>query len=550
MERKDSLNKYLQQAIRDNWGHQSLSDIGGLDLSYTDVALRIAKMHLIYNRIGIKPGDKIAIVGKNGALWATSFLSIVTYGAVAVPLLHDFTPESIMNLLAHSDARVVFADVAIWKHLDMDRLTGVESVVSLADYEILFSRNDALNEMRNRVNVIFGERYPAEFTKADVEYYDAAPDDVAVINYTSGSTGSPKGVMLTHRALWSNLQYCIDGLDFLKPGDGAVCMLPLAHMFGLMVDLIHCFTKGCCIHFITRPPTAAVVLSAFAQVRPKLIVTVPLVIEKIIRAKVFPQLKKPALRIGLMVPVIKDKIRKKILKSIIDAFGGQMRELIIGGASLSGEVEKFLRSIHFPYTVGYGMTECGPLVAYAQWDIQRPRSCGKTVDRMEVRVESTDPANVAGVLWVRGDNVMKGYYKNPEATEAVFDGEWMSTGDVCTVDSDGYIYIRGRAKTMILGPSGQNIYPEEIEQELNALPYVAESLVVQRGNKLVALIYPNHEDPVFKTMDADKIKTAMDANLKVLNTRVPSHAKVSGYEMMDKEFEKTPKKSIKRFLYK
>lgn len=548
MERKDSLNQYLQQAIRDNWGHQSLCDIGGLDLSYTDVALRIAKLHLIYDKIGIKPGDKIAIAGKNGALWATSFLSIVTYGAVAVPLLHDFTPDNIMSLLDHCDARLVFVDTAIWKHIDSERIPRLESAVSLADYRILFSRNDGLDEIRNRVNIIFGERYPAEFTKDDIVYYEANPDDIAVINYTSGSTGNPKGVMLSHRAMWSNLQYCIDGLDFLKPGDGAVCMLPLAHMFGLMVDLIHCFTKGCCIHFITRAPTAGVVLSAFNEVRPKLIVTVPLVIEKIIRAKVFPVVRKPVMRIGLLLPFIKTKIHNRIRKSIIDAFGGNMRELIVGGASLSGEVERFLRSIRFPYTVGYGMTECGPLVAYAQWDIQRPRSCGKIVDRMEGRIDSADPVNDPGVLWVKGDNVMQGYYKNPEATAAVFDGEWMSTGDVCTIDRDGYLYIRGRAKTMILGPSGQNIYPEEIEQILNTMPHVAESLVVSRGNKLVALIYP--DDEAIKNMTEEQLKSVLDADVKNLNTKVPSHAKIAEYEIMPQEFEKTPKRSIKRFLYK
>ncbi len=419
----------------------------------------------------------------------------------------------------------------------------------ISDYSQLMSRSDRLSEARHNLNRLFGEKYPDRFTAEDVRYFTPKSDELAVINYTSGSTGFSKGVMLSYGNLWSNLQYTIDGLDFLHPGDGIVCMLPLAHMFGLMVEMLHPFVKGCHLSFITRTPSPHVLLDAFSKVRPKLVVAVPLIIEKIIRAQVFPKLNKPMMKLLLHTPVVKTKILEKVRKALIDVFGGKVLEVIIGGAGLNHEVEAFLRRINFPYTVGYGMTECGPLVAYAKWNIQRQGSCGRTVDRMHTRIDSPDPVNTPGVLWVKGDNVMQGYYKNPEATETVFADGWMNTGDICQIDSDGYIYIRGRDKNMILGPSGQNIYPEEIETKLNALPYVNESIVVERDGKLIALIHPDFDTAKRQNITDEALKKIMKENLTALNQQLPAYSRVADFEIRDEEFEKTPKRSIKRYLY-
>lgn len=549
MEKSDSLNLYIQNAIRDNWDRLSLSDFDGISLQFRDVARKIEKLHILYDKTGIKPDDKIAVCGRNSAHWAVAFLSIVTYGAVAVPILSDFNAESIQNLVNHSEAKILFTDRHIRETLDPDKMPQLHSVFDLFNYSLLYCNDKALKEARFHLNLLFGEKYPERFTPEDFKVRQTSPSDLAVINYTSGSTGTPKGVMLSHRAMWSNLQYCIDGLTFLKPGDGVVCMLPLAHMFGLMVDLLHCFVKGCHINFITRLPSPRVILGAMAQVKPKLVVAVPLVIEKIIRNNVFPKLQSNSMRLALSLPWVKDIVHKKIRQSIIDAFGGNLMELIVGGASPSREVEDFMRKIGFPFTVGYGMTECAPLICYAQWDIQRLQSCGKLVDRMQARIDSTDPENIPGELWVKGDNVMDGYFKNPEATNAVFKDGWMSTGDICVRDADGYFYIKGRSKTMILGPSGQNIYPEEIESVLNAMPYVGESLVISDNGKLVVLIYPDPENKDYAEMSPEDKEKAMDENITKLNAQLPAYSKIGSRRMMDKEFEKTPKRSIKRYLY-
>lgn len=549
MEKSDSLNLYIQNSIRDNWDRLSLSDFDGISLQFRDVARKIEKLHILYDKTGIRPGDKIAVCGRNSAHWAVAFLSIVTYGAVAVPILHDFNAESLQNLVNHSEAKILFTDRTIRQSLDPEKMPDLHAVFDLFNYSLLYCSDKALKEARVHLNLLFGEKYPERFTPEDFKVRTTAPSDLAVINYTSGSTGTPKGVMLSHRAMWSNLQYCIDGLTFLNPGDGVVCMLPLAHMFGLMVDLLHCFVKGCHINFITRLPSPRVILGAMAQVRPKLVVAVPLVIEKIIRNNVFPKLQSNTMRIALALPGVKDMVHKKIRQSIIDAFGGNLLELIIGGASPSKEVEEFMRKIGFPFTVGYGMTECAPLICYAQWDIQRMQSCGKLVDRMEARIDSSDPETIPGELWVRGDNVMDGYFKNPEATDAVFKDGWMSTGDICTSDSDGYFYIKGRSKAMILGPSGQNIYPEEIESVLNTMPYVGESLVISDNGKLVALIFADPDNKDYAEMSPQEKDKAMDDNITRLNAKLPAYSKIASRRMMDKEFEKTPKRSIKRYLY-
>ncbi|WP_304476893.1 AMP-binding protein, partial [uncultured Muribaculum sp.] len=488
-----TLNGYLQSSVRKNWEELALTDFNGVSFQYRDIARKVAKLHLLYEQAGVKRGDKIALCGKNSSQWAVAFLSAITYGAVAVPILHEFKADNIHHLVTHSEAKLFYTDDAIWENLDPDSMNGLEGVIRLHDYSIIMSRNKRLTNAREHLNEIFGKRYPERFTPDDVVYYKEKKDELALINYTSGSMGFSKGVMLTYNNLWSNIQFTIDGLTFLNPGDGIVCMLPLAHMYGLIVELLHPLVKGCHVYFLTRMPSPRVILEAFATVRPKLIVTVPLIIEKIVKTKVFPLLDKPLMKLLMHIPVIDDRLLEKIKTQLMSAFGGNVQEIIIGGAALNKDVETFLRRINFPYTVGYGMTECAPLVAYAQWDKQRPGSCGQIVDRMEGRIDSPDPEHIPGELWVRGDNVMKGYYKNKDATDAVMKDGWMNTGDLCTMDSDGFIYIRGRNKNMILGPSGQNIYPEEIEQKLNNMPYVAESLVVDSDGQLAALIYPDLE---------------------------------------------------------
>lgn len=544
-----TLNGYLQSSVRKNWEELALTDFNGVSFQYRDIARKIAKLHLLYEQAGVKRGDKIALCGKNSSQWAVAFLSAITYGAVAVPILHEFKADNIHHLVTHSEAKLLYTDDAIWENLDPDSMNGLEGVIRLHDYSLIMSRNKRLTNAREHLNEIFGKRYPERFTPDDVVYYKEKKDELALINYTSGSMGFSKGVMLTYNNLWSNIQFTIDGLTFLNPGDGIVCMLPLAHMYGLIVELLHPLVKGCHVYFLTRMPSPKVILEAFATVRPKLIVTVPLIIEKIVKTKVFPLLDKPLMKLLMHIPVIDDRLLEKIKTQLMSAFGGNVQEIIIGGAALNKDVETFLRRINFPYTVGYGMTECAPLVAYAQWDKQRPGSCGQIVDRMEGRIDSPDPEHIPGELWVRGDNVMKGYYKNKDATDAVMKDGWMNTGDLCTMDSDGFIYIRGRNKNMILGPSGQNIYPEEIEQKLNNMPYVAESLVVDSDGQLAALIYPDLELATKQGIHTDTLSKIMDDNIAALNKDLPAYSQIRKVKLYNEEFEKTPKRSIKRYLY-
>lgn len=546
----NSLNQYIQNSIRQNWDLLALTDFNGISLQYRDVGRKIAKLQIIYEKAGLKPGDRIAICGRNSAHWCTAFFSMLSYGAVAVPILHDFHPDNIHHLVNHSEAKIFFCDQEIWDTLSADEMTNLKAAFRISDFELLESNDKEIVEAREHLNELFGKKYPNRFTPEDVVFHSEQPEELALINYTSGSTGFSKGVMLPYRSLWSNLQYCIDHLTFLKPGDGVVCMLPLAHMYGLSIDLIHCFTKGCHLNFLTRLPSPAIIMKAFADVKPKLIVAVPLIIEKIIKTRVFPLLEKPLMKLMLMVPFVDDKLLSKIKVKLTDTFGGNLQALIIGGASLNKDVETFLRKIKFPFTVGYGMTECGPLLAYAPWDVQKPQSCGRLVDRMEMRIDSPNPAVTPGVLWVKGMNVMIGYYHNPEATEAVMKDGWMSTGDICTIDDQGYIFIRGRDKNMILGPSGQNIYPEEIEQILNNLPFVSESLIVSNADhQLEALIYPDYELATKEGLSEEQIAEQMEQNLKQLNAELPAYSRVSKITIRKDEFEKTPKRSIKRYLY-
>lgn len=551
MKAQETLNAYIAQSVRENWEREALTDWHGASYQYRDVARKIAKLHILFQETGLSAGDRVALCGRNSAHWAVAALAVITYGAVAVPILHEFKPDTIHHLVNHCGAKLLFVDSNIEENLDRDSMPALEGALQIADFSLIMSRNDALTRAREHLNELFGRRYPERFTKADVVYAEVAPAATVVINYTSGSTGFSKGVMLSENALWSNIQFCIDGLNFLEPGDQMICMLPLAHMFGFMVEMMHTFVKGCHINFLTRTPSPKIIMEAFATLRPKLIVTVPLIIEKIIKTRVFPLLDKPLMKLMLHVPFVDDVLLGKIKTRLTETFGGNLREIIIGGAGLNKDVEDFLRRIKFPFTVGYGMTECGPLISYAPWTEQRPQSCGRVADRMEVRVDSTDPQNKAGVLWVRGANVMQGYFDNKQATDDTFgeDG-WMNTGDICTIDADGYIYIRGRDKNMILGPSGQNIYPEEIEQKLNNMPYVSESLVIDAGGgKLEALIHPDYDLAAKEGISDQQLAEIMQQNIEKLNPELPAYSKVASMKVMTEEFEKTPKRSIKRYLY-
>ncbi|MCM1033139.1 MAG: AMP-binding protein [Odoribacter sp.] len=547
---KESIITIIEESIRQNWEYQALSDLHGASFQYRDVARKIAKLHLLFEKSGVQPGDKIALCGRNCAHWSIGFLAVFTYGAVAVPILHEFKPDNVHHLVTHSDSKLMFVDAAIWENLDPDSLPHIKGAVNIADYSLLMSRSKKLTEARSRLNLLFGEKYPERFTRDDVTYHHPADDnDMAIINYTSGSTGFSKGVVLSYHNIWSNIRFCLDNIPYCKPGDGAICMLPLAHMFGLTIEMLHMLCHGCHVYFLTRTPSPRIIMDAFATVKPKLIITVPLIIEKIIKTRVFPLLDKPLMKVLLKVPFIDDKLLGKIKDKLTDTFGGNLHQLIIGGAGLNTDVETFLRRIKFPFTVGYGMTECAPLISYAPWDKQKPQSCGRIVDRMKAKIDSPDPANVPGTLWVKGDNVMKGYYKNDEATSTTFKDGWMNTGDICQMDSEGYLFIRGRDKSMILGPSGQNIYPEEIEHRINNLPYVSESLVVDRGGKLVALIHPDFESAQKDGLSPTTLEPLIDQAVRQLNSELPAYSQISGIKLFQEEFEKTPKRSIKRYLY-
>jgi long-chain acyl-CoA synthetase len=552
MTQKKDIVHIVQGVIRKCWDSPALTNFNGETLHYKDLGRRIAKMHLLFEHSGVRPGDKVALCGKNSAQWSVAFLSVITYGAVVVPLLHEFKPDNIHHLVNHSDAKLFFVDENIYDNLNTDEMPNVEGVFLMKEFTPALCRNAKLEQVRKRLNEYFGQKYPERFTASDVEYYDVTdPDAVAVINYTSGSTGFSKGVMLSHKAVWSNLQYILDDLPYPYAGESMICMLPMAHMYGLITEMLHGICKGCHLYFLTRVPSPKVLLDAFRTARPRLIITVPLIIEKIIKNKVFPQLNKPMTKLLLHTPVVEKKILEKIRTKLLDTFGGNLDMMVVGGAGLNKEVEDFLLRIKFPITVGYGMTECAPLIGYVEWPDFRPGSCGKPVARMQVKVDSDDPENVPGELLAKGDNVMRGYYKNPEATAAAIDNEgWLHTGDMGTVDSSGYIYIRGRSKTMILGPSGQNIYPEEIEQKLNNMPLVAESLVIDSGEgRLCALIVPDKDAAEAEGLSDADIRKQLDADISELNTKLESYSKISSMRVMAEEFEKTPKHSIKRFLY-
>ena len=544
------INEILENSIRKNWEELALTDFGGISLQYRDIARKIAKLHLLFKHAGINKEEKIALCGKNSTQWAVAFMAAMTYGAVPVPILHEFKPDQIHNLLNHSDSRILFCDFAIYKSIDITTSPEVDAVFNIADYSLLYSKNTDIDYARAHLNELFGKSYPERFTPNDVVYEKPDVNRLAIINYTSGSTGFSKGVMIPYRAISSNIDFGLQKLTFLGPKDNTICMLPMAHMYGLAIELLHPLSKGCHVHFITRVPSPKIVMDAFAATRPRLIITVPLVLEKIIKTKVFPLLEKPYMRLLTTMPLVNDILLTKIKNKLQETFGGQLVEIIIGGAALNADVERFLRRIRFPYTVGYGMTECAPLISYAGHEENRPGSCGKCVSNMEIKVDSDDPEHIPGELLVKGANVMLGYYKNPEETATAIRNGWLHTGDICTVDADGFIYIRGRNKNMILGASGQNIYPEEIEQQLNNMPYVNESIVVERNHRLVALVHPDYDTATQQGIDAEQLMQIMNDNIARLNKELPSYSCVSSLEIHEEEFEKTPKRSIRRFLYK
>ena len=553
MEKIPSFNRCIQQSITDHWDLDALTDYKGATLQYHDVARKIEKLHILFESSGVGRGDKIALCGRNSAHWAVAFLATLTYGAVAVPILHEFTAEQIHHIVNHSEARLLFVGDVVATEIDATQMPHLEGIVYLPDFSLLVSRTDRLTYAREHLNEIFGQRYPKYFRKEHVSYYiDEDPEEMAVLNYTSGTTGFSKGVMLPYRAMWSNSDFANHALGReIHKGDSVISILPMAHMYGMAFEFIFEFLNGCHIFFLTRLPSPAIIAQAFAEIKPRIIIAVPLVIEKIIKRKVFPKIQNNRMRLLMNMPVVRRKVDQRICEQVNHAFGGRFYEIIVGGAAFSQEVEGFLHKIGFPYTVGYGATECGPIICYADHRSFVPGSCGRAALHMQVRVDSPDPANVPGEILCKGPNVMLGYYKNPEATQNAIDAEgWFHTGDLGTIDAEGNVFIRGRSKNMLLGSNGQNIYPEEIEDKLNSLPLVGESLVVQRGDRLVALVHPDEDAARQMGFTTDDLTAIMEQNRQNLNAELPHYCKITAMEMQADEFEKTPKKSIKRFLYK
>lgn len=546
---EESFLKYIEESIRTNWEHPALTDFKGATSSYKDVARKIEKLHLLFEHCGLGKGDRIALCSRNTSNWGIAFLATLSYGAVAVPILNEFKPDTIHHIVNHSEARLLFAGDVVWENLDESAMPNIDGILRMEDYSLRFSRRKQLTDARARLNELFGKKFPERFKPEDVSYPHDNLNELAVINYTSGTTSSSKGVMLPYRSLWTNLKFALSVFG-LTPGEQIVSMLPMAHMYGLAFEFIYEFACGMHIHFLSRTPSPKIIADAFAEVKPDLIITVPLVIEKIIKKKVFPTIEKPHMKFLMNIPIINDKIRESIRQKVMEAFGGKFKELIIGGAALNKEVELFLRSIRFPFTVGYGMTECGPLLTYDGWQTFKPGSCGKAVPRVALRIQSQDPQHIAGEILAKGDCVMTGYLKNPEATAEALDKDgWLHTGDMGIIDSDGYLFIKGRCKNMILSSNGQNIYPEEIEDKLNNMLYVNESIVIERAGKLIALIYPDFDQIHAARLTDEQLAEAMIANLKELNQQLPSFSQISNYNLYNEEFEKTPKRSIKRFLY-
>ena len=549
-----SLNKLIEQSIKDHWNLPALSDYGVQTFMYKDVARIIEKLHIILEASGVEHGDKIAICGRNTARWGIAFLATLSYGAVAVPILHEFHPEQIHDIVNHSDAKLLFVGDQVWPNLDPEKMPHLEGIFSNAgdEYRLLHGRTEKVKYARENLNRLFGERFPMNFRARDINYYEDQPNEMAVLNYTSGTTSNSKGVMIPYRALWSNVDFARDVYHaHVKAGDNVVSILPTAHMYGLAFEFLFEMTCGAHVHFLGKTPSPTVMLRAFSELKPKVVIAVPLLIEKIVRKAIFPKIKAPAIRLALMTPLLRDRIKADIRRRMQESFGDNFFEIIVGGAAMNQDIEIFLKGIGFNYTVGYGATECAPIICYAPWNEYKQGSCGKAVERMEVRIDSNDPQHTPGEILVRGMNVMLGYYKNDEATATTLDSEgWYHTGDLGVMDADGFVFIKGRSKNMLLGANGQNIYPEEIEDKLASLPLVTECVVIQKGEHLYGLVYSDPDEQKTNGIaNADELRHLMEQNRQQLNQIVPAYGRLHEIVIVPEEFEKTPKKSIKRYKY-
>ena len=547
-----SFNSYIENTIKDNWLLDALTDYKSTTLQYHDVARKIEKLHIMMEAAGIQKGDRIAVCGRNSAHWSVAFLATLTYGAVIVPILHEFNAEQIHNIVNHSESRLLFVGDYVAPTIDAAEMPQLEGIFNLPDFSLHTSRNEQLTDARERLNELFGHKFPNAYRQKDIHWHQDTPEELCMINYTSGTTGFSKGVMLPYRALWGNVDFCQKYLGSHMPKfSNTLSILPMAHMYGMTIEFLFPFCSGYHLHFLTRLPSPAIIAEAFKEVKPDVVVAVPLIIEKIIRKRVFPKIQSNVIKILLQMPVVSKKVKERICREVYAAFGGKAYEIIVGGAPLNQEIEQFLKAIDFPITVGYGTTECAPLISYSDYHDFEPGSCGVPLPSMEVKIDSNDPQNVEGEIITRGVNMMMGYYKNEEATRQAIDKDgWYHTGDLATMSADGHIFIRGRLKNMLLGANGQNVYPEEIEDKLNSMPLISESLIVQRGDKLVALIHPDVEEVKEMDLSQEELESAMEQNRQQLNEQLPVYSKLQAFELLEEEFQKTPKKSIKRYLYK
>ncbi len=547
---KENFIQFIGTSINNNWDITAFSDYKGTSYKYSDVAHRIARIHIAFEHGGIKKGDKIALLGKNSAHWTIVYLATISYGAVIVPILPDFKPNDVHHIINHSDSIVLFVADNILETLQTREMVNLKAIFSVNDFSMISAMgDDSLMEKIASIDQLFAQKFPDGLSAENFKLKEISNSDLAVISYTSGTTGFSKGVMLSHNSIISNVVYAHNNMP-LQPGDAIVSFLPLAHSYGCAFEFLFPFTLGCHITFLTKTPSPQIILGAFKEIRPRLVLAVPLIIEKIYKKQLLPALEKPAMKFLLKVPGVNILIYKKIRNKLIDVFGGNFHEVVIGGAALNKDVEVFFNKIRFPFSIGYGMTECGPLISYANWDVTRLGSAGKLVDGMEVKIDSEDPFNVVGEIMVRGENVMLGYYKNEKATSDVLDEDgWLHTGDLGVIDKDNFIYIRGRSKSMLLGPSGQNIYPEEIEAKLNNMNYILESVVIENKGRLVALVYPDHDTAKNDGIEPVQLEAIMENHRKNLNKELPVFMNLSKIRIYPEEFEKTPKKSIKRFLY-
>ena len=545
-----SVNKTFEASFRENWDRPALSNYQGATMHYRDLARRIAKLHIMFEECGLEKGDKVAICSRNQSNWAVSFLATLTYGAVPVPLMHEFKPSNIHHLVNHSEAKVLFVDEVIWENIVESEMPELQAIIQVNYFKLLYAANDRITEARARLNEFFGKKYPMAFTPESINYYEDSADELAIINYTSGTSGFSKGVMIPYRAIASNLEFGRKVLPIINNTSNVVSMLPCAHMYGLMFEVLYELSKGCHVHFLSRLPSPKIILQALSEVKPTVVIAVPLIIEKIYKNKVKPILDKVGIKYAMKVPGLDQMIINKIKAELVKAFGGEFYEVIIGGAAFNKEVETFFKKMNFPFTVGYGMTECAPIITYSDWKTEKLYSCGEIVPNMEMKIDSPDPENIPGELLVRGANVFLGYYKNPEATAETLDEDgWLHTGDMGIIDADGSLFLRGRSKCMILGPSGQNIYPEEIEAALDVRPYFVESLVIEDEGGLTALVYPDFDQGRKDGMDQKEFANYIKSTLPEVNKDLPNYARLKKIEVMSEAFERTPKKSIKRYLY-